>query len=111
MQTGVPDFPSSPSEVIFGSLEELRRWRSGGWREESFVVEQENKVMLVILQNQSYMSYHEKISTKRIPTCEKPSKKIIKTLLHSDSALTCCKKYGRMPPGKQKLLKSDASPL
>lgn len=86
--------PLSQKLSLFLTLEELRRWRSEGWREEPFVVEQENKVMLVLLQSQSYVSYHEKIFTMRIPTCEKPSKKIIKTLLHSDSVLTCCKNMG-----------------
>lgn len=86
--------PLSQKLSLFLTLEERRRWRSGGWREEPFAVEQENKVMLVLLQSQFYVSYHEKIFTMRIPTCEKPSKKIIKTLLHSDSVLTCCKNMG-----------------
>lgn len=86
--------PLSQKLSLFLTLEELRRCKSESWREEPFVVEQENKVMLVLLQSQSYVSYHEKIYTMRIPTCEKPSEKISKTLLHSDSVLTCCKNMG-----------------
>lgn len=88
----VHDFPFSQKLSLFLSLEEPRRWRSGGWREESFVVEQENKVVLFL--SQSYLSYHEKFLITQIPTCEKLSKKISKTLLHSDSVLTCCKNMG-----------------
>lgn len=77
---------------LFLSLEELRRWGSGGWREEFFVVEQENKVVPFL--SQSYLSYHEKFLITRIPTCEKLSKKISKALLHSASVLTCCKNMG-----------------
>lgn len=49
------------------------------------------KSCLYFYKAKSYMSYHEKIFTMRILTCKKLSKKITRTLLHSDSVLAYCK--------------------
>lgn len=103
---GYLTFPPFPQKLsLFLTLEELRRWRSGGWREESFVVEQENKVMLVILQNQSYMSYHEKISTKQIPTCEKTVKEDNQDTPAVRICINMQQKYGRMHQVNKNCLK------
>lgn len=67
--------------------------------------------MLVILQNQSYMSYHEKISTKQIPTCEKTVKEDNQDTPAVRICINMQQKIWEDAPGKQKLLKSDASPL